>query len=976
MTTADQAVGTYAYMAPELLYGSANATPGSDVFSLGVTFFQLLSGMRPFERPGSPVLIPSLCALRPDVDPKLNALIYQMISHSPEARPASMAAVEAQVAAYIDQSDLCSLVAEYYRWNNRSLPFARSRATPATPVPPPLPAEPTVSLVHAQPHKLGGTPNRRQRAFLLGKISGVLASVLCLCLLAVVMLHKPDEPLPPPPPPPFGTVLLTPHGDVAKQMLEEGKVNAKSKDRTVTLKSGENDLPPGTYTLEFDSPEPLEQEGKEFEVTESTRPMALYATLTRPFQYPKVPAEPHSRVLYYGNINQNPADSAVEVPFEMSLQVLPPTTVSGLKWLKVHTKHLDDPDNLEETAYLQLMDDDEFPLKFREGYIQSRSRSIAKYLRQRNDYEGQDSLVLPFNPDEDWLASANIADLPKYRISIHDFLTLFFGVTDLNAASPSLISLRNQLAKSEGRDGSERRETWLEDVHNGTGLQPCYMTSSRLKGKPLSENGYSLARRDAELYGFVRLEARHPNLTASCRLKIPGGPSKVDSSRAAELAKKELEQVIAARVDPTTLKPAPDPTPEEPKDVLPPEFANRPFDLALLSAEPSTVVWEGSVTRGDREELLDVRISHYETDKEQGLSWLELDVSSDDGDQRHTEYALLAIDAEKYRNTHIFEIKKGWIAFDERENVFVFPSDGDIDSLADERLQLKTETSFNHIGIVDILAMSFDAKLQPESEIGKLRKRAAGTFAGADRTLKPEPRMTKMGPMDGYVWNRRGLVAYEFFVSPKVPFGFLSVTLDVQIPPQRVKVDLQAVRYGNFTSDSTTIFGTTDQLAKAVANNRRRVATNATDNWRTWSWKQAGKAFKTYGEFGGQYDVGSVNKVVQYVVVANQDGQFIRIPRSLLSDEDRDFIDQGRVWSLPVPKKQHILVQDNQQTEKVTLRPVNAPNVRARIWQMNDLHPLDQAWLRRLRAAQALPVEAKLREEWGDFVGYTRVVAN
>ncbi len=40
-------VGTLAYMAPELRDGGAAATPGSDLYSIGVMFFEMLTGQRP-----------------------------------------------------------------------------------------------------------------------------------------------------------------------------------------------------------------------------------------------------------------------------------------------------------------------------------------------------------------------------------------------------------------------------------------------------------------------------------------------------------------------------------------------------------------------------------------------------------------------------------------------------------------------------------------------------------------------------------------------------------------------------------------------------------------------------------------------------------------------------------------------------------------------------------------------------------------
>jgi len=84
-------VGTPAYMAPESLKG--DFFPESDLFSLGVIFYRLLSGRRPFEkvpdlRSPSP---PPLAQLRPELPKPFTTLIDRMIRPDPRQRPASAA---------------------------------------------------------------------------------------------------------------------------------------------------------------------------------------------------------------------------------------------------------------------------------------------------------------------------------------------------------------------------------------------------------------------------------------------------------------------------------------------------------------------------------------------------------------------------------------------------------------------------------------------------------------------------------------------------------------------------------------------------------------------------------------------------------------------------------------------------------------------------------------------------------------------
>src|SRR5262249_34519539 len=95
ITEANCTVGTAAYMSPEQCRGERDLTPKSDLYSLGVMFYELLTGRKPFdadsamemfmqhvkgkfERPGRLVL---------DVPVFLDTLVCQMLEKEPERRP-------------------------------------------------------------------------------------------------------------------------------------------------------------------------------------------------------------------------------------------------------------------------------------------------------------------------------------------------------------------------------------------------------------------------------------------------------------------------------------------------------------------------------------------------------------------------------------------------------------------------------------------------------------------------------------------------------------------------------------------------------------------------------------------------------------------------------------------------------------------------------------------------------------------------
>jgi serine/threonine-protein kinase len=86
-------LGSPSYMAPEQL-DARPVTAQSDIFSLGVTLFQLLTGMLPFRSDSIPGLMqkisaephPPLRVVRPDLPETLSAIIDRALEKDPETR--------------------------------------------------------------------------------------------------------------------------------------------------------------------------------------------------------------------------------------------------------------------------------------------------------------------------------------------------------------------------------------------------------------------------------------------------------------------------------------------------------------------------------------------------------------------------------------------------------------------------------------------------------------------------------------------------------------------------------------------------------------------------------------------------------------------------------------------------------------------------------------------------------------------------
>lgn len=112
LTKTGATIGTATYMSPEQCMGTSELTPKSDVYALGIIFWELLTGEPPFEADGNsenPFMSLSLMhlnspppfdRLRRDIfTNKFVGLIEKMLSKKPEERPEL-----GEIASFLDQA--------------------------------------------------------------------------------------------------------------------------------------------------------------------------------------------------------------------------------------------------------------------------------------------------------------------------------------------------------------------------------------------------------------------------------------------------------------------------------------------------------------------------------------------------------------------------------------------------------------------------------------------------------------------------------------------------------------------------------------------------------------------------------------------------------------------------------------------------------------------------------------------------------
>ncbi|MEO5726886.1 MAG: protein kinase, partial [Byssovorax sp.] len=197
LTRAAVAVGTPLYMSPEQMVSSRDVDSRTDLWSLGVVLYELVTATRPFEADlpselyarilhGAPRPISTLLATVPA---GLEAVILQCLQKERARRFSNAADLAAALAPFVPErgATLAARVASVL-----GVATAPVRPTELLDADPPRPpAAPPSSSPIARPHALASKAAPRARRAWLSIAAGIAALAVAATITAVVLLHRP-----------------------------------------------------------------------------------------------------------------------------------------------------------------------------------------------------------------------------------------------------------------------------------------------------------------------------------------------------------------------------------------------------------------------------------------------------------------------------------------------------------------------------------------------------------------------------------------------------------------------------------------------------------------------------------------------------------------------------------------------------------------------------------------------------------------
>jgi serine/threonine-protein kinase len=213
LTRPGESIGTPHYMSPEQIRGEA-CDIRSDLYSLGVVFFELISGRRPFENESATAVqiahlsspAPSLLSLDSQLPAGCDAIVQKLLAKDPAERHQSTAALMQDLIAHGAHTGSSALRPQINPALQQAIAHAESIPLEQTTSSPVMPArdveqserERTVAVVNPPPQPASAAtevptnPEKKSRSKWI--IGAVLMAVLIAAIAVFVVVHGTKSP--------------------------------------------------------------------------------------------------------------------------------------------------------------------------------------------------------------------------------------------------------------------------------------------------------------------------------------------------------------------------------------------------------------------------------------------------------------------------------------------------------------------------------------------------------------------------------------------------------------------------------------------------------------------------------------------------------------------------------------------------------------------------------------------------------------
>lgn len=895
LTEENQVLGTLLYVAPEQFSASGKVDSRSDIYSLGVTLYELLLGRMPSRQNMVVSPTPEELAERSDVPPEIWQIAIKMTSVNREDRPGSMLEVADSARPFAGGANLGNLFQQV-------LGLSAFEAPPPIPTPPASDgtvggvsgnsgSPPAWPPVYVSPPPLSSSvaydnmsvePRQRERSIWTTAAAAILTP-LCLLLAYLLVINWPrSSPKPLPLPIPQASISIQgseAYRGVVGPLLSEGSIkivpqpgNAAEQQQ---LHTGENEIPPGDWILQgSDSWQRLTFTPLEFTVSDAAsvtlRPKVKFTFPS--WRFPELPTQSHAFCVWSGslwNARMGAPPELSKVPFELTLSAHDTKLIDGRKhrWLKVTID--DRKHKLIETGWFlidvqQWQDLQKFA--YAEAWVHLSTSELTEALKTEFETEPPDALVVAFDDQKDSLFNAAGrlgVHLPEDRLSVFHALVLIFNAP-LSGAPDWIRQVRESLPAAH--------EYSLESIEVPGGEAAGVVVRA---GPKTEADDESKETSPAEPAVSLLLERSR---------EVPFSFGRIDVN--SDYFQGHIKMISCSRPDQSAIAEQPpllDWT-KVAKQIADLPARPHPIDMADLPDDGQGSVYSGSVTSPLGKLPIDFELRMRGSVMILGKPhrWLEVTAASGD----HEEQVLLCIDEQAYLDGE-FRIKHGWFLLG--DDVFSYSHDGDLSGIEETLLRLDKQLPAIRFGVHDVLSLMFDAKMA-ESSFKNTRNLLRGErLAGLLERSHTRGRFTLLG--ETYHTDKWELPApatnansYKLERARRLPFNFTSAT--IAFDGKVFAAELQRITEGSSlaTPDQVELAG----LEKKTAERAARIK----PNWKLWT--VGGTTSRIWAEYVGSYSDGVATKVV----LRGDDFPEVRFLElhGFKNEDDLAAIDRGRQW--------------------------------------------------------------------------------